>query len=191
MLCEELFLSRVWVDDEHFRTVRGEFAEDLLEADGELCDPVDIFFKLEVLRRSTLSGVGCCWTIGKSATRGDSVSLNAKSSVSVCFEALITSTHFSVQTPISRNFFGAGGSSMTLQSPTATVLLSGRRVACCCCCCCCCCCRSLSILHLMQLTSALSSLHCKPTEMTNGVRFSFPTWHAKLDTSTFTLGASP
>lgn len=98
--------------DEPFLVVNGEFIDSRLDGDGE----VVVDFR-RLLRRcnTTLSGEGSK-TI--SATRGDSVSLKAKSSVSVCLEALMTSTHFSVQIPISRKAVGSGGSSISLQSPT-------------------------------------------------------------------------
>ena len=102
---------------EPFLVVSGEFIDSRLDGDGEVV--VDL---RRLLRRckTTLSGEGSK-TI--SATRGDSVSLNAKSSVSVCLEALITSTHFSVQTPTSLNFIGPVGSSITLHSPTPILLV--------------------------------------------------------------------
>ena len=102
---------------EPFLVVSGEFIDSRLDGDGEVV--VD-FRRLLRRCKTTLSGEGSK-TI--SATRGDSVSLNAKSSVSVCLEALMTSTHFSVQIPISRKAVGSGGSSISLQSPTPMVLV--------------------------------------------------------------------
>lgn len=104
--------------------------EDFLDALGELIDDLrdtfgDIDFLLNELDfLKTDAGVSSGGSKTISATRGDSVSLNAKSSVSVCFDALITSTHFSVQTPTSLYLKGSSGSSIILQSPTPTVFIS-------------------------------------------------------------------
>lgn len=105
-----VFVIAVMDMDEDFLDTLGEFVEDRRDTLGEFLihgDALVLFLSGLSTGSNTIS-----------ATLGDSVSLNAKSSVSVCFEALMTSTHFSVHTPIVRNLDGSFGSSMILQSPT-------------------------------------------------------------------------
>merc|ERR1740128_1395558 len=118
----------VLMDDDFLDTLGDGLRDDLRDTLGD-----EDFLRygaerLETLdpRRSTGLSTGSN-TI--SATLGDSVSLNAKSSVSVCLEALMISTHFSVQMPTSLNFDGSLGSSITLQSPDPTVFIIDIRSA--------------------------------------------------------------
>lgn len=103
--------------DEDFLDTLGEFVEDLLDTLGDTDFRRQGDVRLDNLCRRS-SGSSDMGSSGISATLGDSVSLNAKSSVSVCLDALITSTHFSVQTPTVLNLNGSLGSSITLHSPT-------------------------------------------------------------------------
>ena len=162
---------------EDFLDGPGELVDDFLDATG---DPAAVLLRLLLLSMTTLSGLGS--KRKRSATLGDSVSLKAKSSVSVCLEALITSTHFSVHIAASRNFVGPLGSSTSLKSPTPIERTSfsscGLKEVL----------RSLPELLFHALSSSLStsfsttmgwvssSLHSSPTSITNGLRFSSPTW---------------
>ena len=114
-------LAETAADD--FLDETGELEVDFLCWNGEVAGSAPIERrKLLLLSSTILSGSnGSGKTM--SATRGDSVSLKAKSSVSVCFDAFITSTHFSVHTPISLYCIGPVGSSITLHSPTPMLLV--------------------------------------------------------------------
>ena len=109
-----------WVDRaEGFLDPPPEAVDDLRDTLGE-----EDFLRHGAVRLDkrwfTLSG-NSTGSKTMSATLGDSVSLKAKSSVSVCFEALMISTHFSVHTPTVLYLEGSLGSSIIKQSPTPIV----------------------------------------------------------------------
>merc|ERR1719410_1146031 len=109
--------------DEDFLDTLGEFTDSLLDTLGDIDFRRQGDVRLDNLcLRSRGSSIG--GSTAMSATLGDSVSLNAKSSVSVCFDARITSTHFSVQMPMERCLVGSPGSSMILPSPPPTLRIS-------------------------------------------------------------------
>ncbi len=173
-----LLVEEDLANEEDFLEGVGELQEDdFLDMLGE---PIEggtaPLLRLLLLSSTTLSGLGS--NLNKSATRGDSVSLKAKSSVSVCLDALITSTHFSVHTAASLYRAGSAGSSTSLHSPTpierTTFSFSG----------------SMDFIFASAespwttIGRDSSSLHCSPTEMTNGRRFSCsPTWQPASDIS--------